>query len=204
MKDTTIFDNCPVYKSGHFKLRLVEQEDAENLHQCYSDPSAVRLMNSDNCSCDFYFKTLNEMTEMIRGWIGAYESRWGAYEGGACIRFSIIDTQNNTAVGTIEMFDKTKDIGILRLDLCSAYEKQDYLIELIELATEKFHNAFGVKQILTKAIAEAAVRIYALQACGYNSTVIPRGDIWWTWIDGKKVRDRKLMPYGDYYVHDGC
>jgi hypothetical protein len=91
------------------------------------------------------------MNDIIRGWRKTYQSRWGAYEGGALIRFSIVHIQNNKAVGTIEMFDKTADIGILRLDLCSAYERQDYLLELIRLPTEKIHEAFGVKHILTKA-----------------------------------------------------
>lgn len=200
MRDQSIFDNCPVYESDHFLLRLVEEKDAEDLLACYSEPSAVRLMNSDNCTCDFYFTTIDEMVDMIRGWQGSYETRWGAYEGGALLRFSIIDKQNNKAVGTIEMFDKTKDVGILRLDLCSKYEKQDSLTEIIRLATEKFFDAFGVKRIFTKAIMEAAERIAALNACGYKSTIMPRGALWWTWVDGKKIRSKNDLPYGDYYV----
>lgn len=187
MKDTTIYDNCPVYESVHFRLRLVDENDAQNLLECYSDPSAARLMNADNCTCDFYFQTLDEMQDSVRGWIGSYNQ-------GHFIRFSIIDIRSGKAIGTIEMFDKTQDIGILRLDLCSAYEKRDTLLELIELATEKLYDSFGVKQVLTKAISEAAERISALESCGYTNTVIPRGNIWWTWIDGKKVRDGKLMP----------
>lgn len=202
MRDQSIFDNCPVYESNHFMLRLVEEKDAEDLLACYSDPSAVRLMNSDNCTCDFLFTKLDEMVDMIRGWRGAYETRWGEYEGGALLRFSIFDKQNNKAVGTIELFDKTKDVGILRLDLCSEYEKQELLTEIIRLSTEKFFDAFGVKRIYTKAIMEAAERIASLNACGYKSTIMPRGALWLTWIDGKKVRGQKNMPYGDYYVHE--
>ncbi|MCE5323762.1 GNAT family N-acetyltransferase [bacterium] len=197
MKDITVYNNCPVYESDHFRLRLVDENDAHDLLECYSDPSAVRLMNADNCTCDFYFQTPDEMQDSIREWIGSYKQ---------CdfIRFSIIDRHSDKAVGTIEMFDKTQDIGILRLDLRSTYEKSEHLLEIIELSTEKFYEAFGVKKILTKAIAEAAERIGALDSCGYTNIVMPRGNILWTWIDGKKVRDRKLMPYGDYYVHEKC
>lgn len=194
MKDTTIYDKCPVHETDHFLLRLVERGDAEDLLRCYSDASAVRLMNSDNCSCDFHFRALNEMEDQIQGWLGAYRE-------GAFIRFSIVDTQTRSAVGTIEMFDKTKDTGILRLDLCSAYERRDYITELVALSTEKFHDAFGVKRVLMKAIPDAAERISALRACGFNNTTIPRGDLWWTWIEGKQVRGRDKMPYGDYFVH---
>ena len=65
------------------------------------------------------------------------------------------------------MYDKTKKLGILRLDLCSAYETQDYILELLDLSIENFYEAFGVQQILTKAIPDATERISALRACGF-------------------------------------
>ena len=195
MKDKTIYDKCPVYESDHFLLRLVDEKDAEDLLQCYSDESAVRLMNSDNCSCDFHFQTLSEMNDQIRGWLGAYKE-------GAFIRFSIVDIQTSKAVGTIEMFDKTKDIGILRLDLCSTYETQNYLNELIGLSTDKFHDIYDVQHILIKAIPSARERISALRESDFNNTILPQGEIWWTWNEGKKKRVRNYIPNDDYYMHD--
>ena len=88
MKDKTIYDKCPVYSSDHFLLRLVEEGDAEDLLRCYSDASAVRLMNADNCTSDFHYETLDEMNDCIQGWLGAYRTSV------SFIRFSIIDTQN--------------------------------------------------------------------------------------------------------------
>lgn len=199
MKDTSIYEKCPVYRSDRFLLRLVDMEDSEDLLKCYSDLSAVRLMNSDNCTCGFHFRTQDEMDGCIRDWLEAYER-------GHFIRFSIVDTRDNKAVGTIEMFDYTKTLGIFRLDLCSDYEKQDYLAELIGLSVEKLYEAYGVKRIMVKAIPSAKERISALSAYCFvpaeKNTTAPR--VCWTWVDGEKqpFQDDGKIPYADYYIHE--
>lgn len=176
MKGKPVYDTCPTYTTDHFLLRPVEEGDAEDLLRCYSDPSAVRLMNADNCDTDFRFEALGVMRDYIKGWLAAYgESLF--------IRFAVIDSQRGKAIGTIEMFDKTGKIGILRLDLCSAYEKQPYLLELLRLSVENFYRAFGVQEIATKAIPAARERIAALRAYGFMPT------------------ERNVNgPHGDYYV----
>lgn len=178
MRAKEVYDKCPAYASDHFLLRLVEQGDAEDLLRCYSDASAVRLMNADNCTSDFHYQTLDEMKDCIRFWLREYGE-------GLYVRFSIIDNQDGRAVGTIEMFGKTKNTGILRLDLCSAYERRDCILELLGLSVENFHNAFSVQHILTKAIPVATERIAALRACGF----LP-------------AERHAMKPHGDYYVHD--
>ncbi len=182
MKGKSPYDECPVYTSDHFRLRLVEEGDAADLLRCYSDESAVRLMNADNCTSDFHYRTIEEMVACIRDWLGAYGQR-------SYVRFSVIDTQDAKAVGTIEMYSGTGDAsitikggGILRLDLCSAYEAQDYIRELLGLSIENFYDAFGVQQILTKAIPVAAERVAALCACGFTPL------------------ERNVRGHGDYYI----
>lgn len=80
------------------------------------------------------------------------------------------------------MYDKTKKLGILRLDLCSAYERQERIVELLTLSIEHFYAAFGVQQIVTKATPAATERISALRACGFTPE---EGN-----VNG---------PHGDYY-----
>ncbi len=122
MKGKHPYNKCPVYTSDRFLLRLVEKGDAVDLLHCYSDASAVRLMNADNCNTDFHFETLNAMDEYIKGWLGAYRDS-------LFVRFSIIDNHHQRAIGTIEMYDKTRKLGILRLDLCSVYEAEDVILD---------------------------------------------------------------------------
>lgn len=177
MGDAIIYDKCPVYTSDHFLMRLVEQGDSEDLLLCYSDPLSVGLMNSDNCTSDFDYRTLDEMNDCISGWLSGYRQ-------GVIVRFSVIDNRNRKAIGTIEMYRKTKDIGILRLDLCSAYETQKSILELLGLSVENFYSEFNVKQILTKAIPLATERISALSTYGFTST-----------------EQHAMLPHGDYYVH---
>ena len=192
MKGRKPYEKCPVYTSDHFLLRAIERRDAEDLLRCYSDVSAVRLMNADNCGgTDFHFKTLNELKDYMEGWFDGYRR---------CIivRFSIVDHQSGKAIGTVEMYDKDgylmvpqmppvklsdNDTGILRIDLCSSYETQDYVGELLGLATQNFDYAFRVQHLLVKAIPVAVERISALRACGF----VP-------------VECNGVAPYGDYYT----
>lgn len=180
MSSPSIYDNCPTYSSDHFLLRLVAPGDAEDLLCCYSNAVSVRLMNADNCTSDFHYSTLDEIDDCIRGWLNGYQRH-------IIVRFSIVDTRNGKAIGTVEMYRKTKDVGILRLDLRSEYESQSHILELLELSVESFYAAFGVQQILTKAIPAAAERISALRARGF----VP-------------AEHHAMKPHGDYYSHIKC
>ncbi len=83
----------------------------------------------------------------------------------------------------METFAKSDSLGILRLDVCSAYEKQDCLVELLKMSVESFCKDFRVTEIASKAIPEATERITALQACGFVPTK-------------RKVNG----PHSDYYA----
>lgn len=75
-------------------------------------------------------------------------------------------------MGTVEIFNKgevkhIKNVGMLRLDLCVAYEKETYIAEIIEVAKQHFYEDFGLEFIMIKAIAEAVQRINVLKSSGY-------------------------------------
>lgn len=178
MKKAKFGDISPVYTSDRFVLRLVEEDDAVDLLDCYSDASAVRFMNADNCTSDFYYKTLEEMKDCIKGWLKGYRN-------GGPVRFSIIDIQDGKIIGTIEMYEKTRDVGILRLDLRSPYESQFFLAELLKLSIEKFYESYGVQHIMVKSIPFAEERVSALYKCGFTP-----------------VECNNVMPFDSYYIHD--
>ena len=139
------YDICPTYESKCFMLRLVSLNDAANLLLCYSNPEAQAIFNSDNCTSDFCYSTLDEMKRCIDGWLDAYNKKH-------FVRFSIIDKQNDKAVGTVEIFcsDKNHGYSVLRIDIHPQYEKEEYLGELLCIADSFFHD-FGCYRIVTKA-----------------------------------------------------
>lgn len=156
---------CPSYETEHFAIRLIAEEDAEDLFACYGDPQACRLFNSDNCT-PFEFR-FERMHELVRGWLDK------DYAGGYYIRFSIIDKQTRKPVGTIETYDRKyhasqRTTGILRIDIASAYEKEGLLSELLTVAGNLFFNVFHVENIVMKAIPDAVERIAALRRNGYQ------------------------------------
>lgn len=76
------------------------------------------------------------------------------------VRFSIVDNATEEAVGTIEGF--SGETGVLRVDICSEYEKACYLSELFNFARDNFYEFFGNEYIVTKAISKALERREAL------------------------------------------
>lgn len=67
-----IYKKCPEVQNESFLLRLVTQEDCEELLKVYSDGKAAALFNSDNCNGDdFYYTSLERMREALSFWICA-------------------------------------------------------------------------------------------------------------------------------------
>ena len=162
---------CPKFETEHFILRLVKIEDAISLLKCYSDPKAQEIFNSDRCTSDFCYHTLEEMKDCIDFWLKAYEQQ-------AFVRFAILDKSFDQAVGTIEMFGGSSQ-GILRLDICSEYEEASFLKELFMLCAKNFFILFGVDKILTKAVPIASDRTKILSEIGFNSYEISEFDYYW-------------------------
>jgi len=160
------YTQCPIFESKNFILRLVAEEDAENLLACYSDPKAQEFFNIDNFPHDCKFNTVEEMLKNINFWLMEYSKE-------AYVRFAIIDKSANKAVGTIEMFGMVgaykTDPGILRVDIASDYENIAYLKEIFNVCIENFYSLFAVKHITTKAIPQAVSRVHVLLETGFHA-----------------------------------
>lgn len=162
---------CPTIETNNFIIRLIRASDYKSLFKCYNDKMAVEFMNDDNCDFGFYVDCEEKMQETINYWIDFYKKQY-------FIRFSIVDKSTENAVGTIEGFND--EIGVLRVDISSKYEKADYLSELFDFAKNYFYSFFGNKYLVTKAISKATERRKALTNCK------------WEYIDVFKT-------YNDYY-----
>jgi [ribosomal protein S5]-alanine N-acetyltransferase len=177
-----VYVHCPAFETAQFIFRMVRMDDAQNLLDCYSDPSAAPLFNSDNCTSNFIYKTLEEMRTCIQFWLDDYARQ-------AYIRLSILDRNSMKAVGTIEFFARPGEyagfgrVGLLRLDLASGYETQTRIAEILQLVEKNFYGPFQVNSIITKAVPAAAARIRALESVGYRA-----------------LPAKTIVPYADYYA----
>ncbi len=106
---------------------------------------------------------------------------------------SIHTTNDGTAIGTIELFNRQAndfyhDCGLLRLDLRSDYETADSIREILSLIVPPAFDLFGCKMIATKIPPFAVSRKTAAEALGFtaSSEKLIGGD------DGRE--------YGDYFV----
>lgn len=182
MSNANPYEKCPIFKTKSFLLRLVQLNDAEDLLSCYSDPLSQKFFNRDNCHHDFVCHTVNDVKSYINYWLEEYS-------GHRFIRFSVIDLKAQKAIGTIEMFTlgeksvQYNTVGVLRIDLCSNYEKESYIREILQVATQNFFDAFGINHIIAKAVPEAKARISALTNSGFM-----------------KLPQSEIIPFGDYYI----
>ena len=106
------------------------------------------------------------MQETIGYWIDFYHKQY-------FVRFSIVNNATEEAVGTIEGF--RGETGVLRVDICSEYEKACYLSELFSFASDNFHAFFGNEYLVTKAISKATERREALTENGWEIIDTYRG-----------------------------
>lgn len=167
--DMSIYEMCPVLESGNFLVRLTKGEDCDELLKVYSDKNAVPFFNSDNCDGDnFYYPTKERMAEAVSFWNAAYENGWFA-------RLSIVDKAASEIIGTVELClrvsdDEFNNMGILRVDVRSDYEKEDALFEIITLVTPCIPELLGCNGILTKAPAYAIERAKAVYRAGFSKS----------------------------------
>lgn len=161
---------------------MVEEDDSDDLLECYSDPKSVKIFNSDNCTSDFLYKSSEEVKACIECWIEEFKQQ-------GFVRFSIVHKEINKAIGTIEMFAKEKEfdnagrVGVLRLDLASYYEKDEFIREILEMIDDNLFADFEVDSIITKAIPEAIERTTALKRNGYEG-----------------LEKNTIVPYDNYYM----
>jgi hypothetical protein len=164
-----VYVNCPEFENKRFKLRFISIEDCDDLLKVYSDKEAVPLFNSDNCNGDdFYYTTSERMKQALDYWKFAYDDK-------GFVRWSIVDKKDNAVIGTIELFhrdskDYFNNCGLLRLDLRSDYEKEDNIIDILNLIIDKTYSLFECNMIATKAISIASERINALNKLNFLPT----------------------------------
>ena len=60
-----VYEDCPIFDTGRYRLRLVEESDGSDLLKVYSDEKAVPLFNSDNCHGDTFHYTSLECMEAL-------------------------------------------------------------------------------------------------------------------------------------------
>lgn len=157
-----IYKTCPEVHNERFSLRLVTQEDCEDLLKVYSDVEAVPLFNSDNCNGDDFYATLERMQQAMSFWIWSYENGW-------FVRLSIEDLSTGCAVGTVELcYRDPEDTGILRLDLRSDYENEADIVDILSLVVGPSFEWIGCSRLITKARPIAEERIKALTASGFD------------------------------------
>ena len=164
-----IYSECPALESEKFAVRLLRDEDCDDLLKVYSDKKALPFFNSDNCNGDnFFYATQERMSEAISFWKTAYENAWFA-------RLSIVDKAVSCVIGTVELClrvseDDFNNMGILRVDVRSDYEREDFLYEIFSLVTPALEETLGCKGVLTKAPIYAVERIRAVQKAGFQKS----------------------------------
>lgn len=161
-----IYEKCPILENDRFLLRLVTKEDCEDLLEVYSDKNALPFFNSDNCHGDnFYYATKERMMEALGFWDMSYENGW-------FVRLAIVDKSTSKVVGTVELClrvseDDFNNMGILRVDVKSDYEKEDALYDIFSLVTPSMDELLGCHGTITKAPIYAVDRIKAIQRAGF-------------------------------------
>ena len=164
-----IYETCPVLENDKFLLRLTENDDCDDLLKVYSDKNALPFFNSDNCDGDnFYYATRERMEEALRFWNLSYKNRW-------FVRFSIVDKEVSSVIGTVELClrvseDEFNNMGILRVDVRSDYEKEEILYDIVALITPSLSEMLGCNGIITKAPIYAVERIKAIQKAGFTKS----------------------------------
>lgn len=62
---SNVYEKCPKFENEQFLLRFVEETDALDLLEVYSDKNALPFFNSDNCHGDNFYYPTEEITEVL-------------------------------------------------------------------------------------------------------------------------------------------
>lgn len=162
-----LYEACPTLENDRFLLRPVEEGDCAELLEVYSDKNALPFFNSDNCDGDnFYYETEERMAQALGFWKLSFENGW-------FVRLSIVDKAASRVIGTVELClraseDAFNNMGILRVDVRSDYEREDALYDIISLTAPRMEELLGCTGVLTKAPLYAVERIKALERVGFT------------------------------------
>lgn len=180
-----VYETCPQLISDRFLLRQTCLDDRDDLLKVYSDLASVPIFNSDNCTGDFYMTTPEDMENCIRFWQQEYTQRY-------YVRWSILDKYTGTAIGTIELFNRTAEdfynnVGLLRLDLRSDYETASDITEIMTCLLSQAYDLFACETMATKIPECAAVRREAMEKLGFRYSAEP-------------LYGHHGTAYGNYYI----
>ena len=152
-----VYEQCPIYETESFILRLVKLEDAEDLLACYSDKDNVSKFNNDFCTSDFYYSTVSEMEDCIKFWLEEYKKQY-------YVRFSVVNKADSKAIGTVEIFGG--ETGVLRIDLSSNYNTEESFGEIIKLTIEQFVDDFEIGSVKIKS-SNIPEKINCIESFGF-------------------------------------
>ena len=110
------------------------------------------------------------MSAAVDFWLRSYETKW-------FVRWSVTDKTCAKVIGTIEMFhrkaeDDFNDVGVLRIDLKSDYERSEVLQELFALFIPPAYELFDCTEIITKIPNYAVERADAAENIGFEKSDI--------------------------------
>ena len=165
----SIYEFCPTLESDKFILRLFQEEDCDELLKVYSDKNALPFFNSDNCDGDnFYYATKERMAEARAFWKKSDENGWFS-------RLSNIDKTSSEVIGTVELClriseDVYHNMGILRIDVRSDYEKDDALYDITALIAPRLPELLNCNGVITKVPIYAVERAKAMQKAGFTKS----------------------------------
>lgn len=182
-----IYEDHRSYENDRILLRPVSIDDAAGLLAVYSDEKSRKLFNCDNFEYICSFDTLEQMQSEIEFYLKSYERK-------EFVRWTVVSKENQEIAGTIENFyrkseDAFGDSAILRIDLRSDYEREDFIMQLLELVLQTAYRDFECNRIATKAIDIAKERISALLKCGFTKS-------------DRLITGHKGEEFGDYYVRE--
>ncbi len=183
-----VYEEIPVLEGERFLLRAVREQDAGDLLEVYSDEKAVPFFNSDNChGDDFHYTTMERIRQALDFWEFSYQKKY-------FVRWVVYDKHTQTVVGSVELFNRKAEdyfdnCGLLRLDLRSDYERQEYIENILKLIVPQTGELFLCDKIATKAIPEAKERIAALEHMGFQ-------------LSEERLIGHDGTKYGAYFVRE--
>ena len=108
---------------------------------------------------------LLKMTKAIEFWLSSYAAKW-------FVRWTIVDKETKTAIGSIELFHRVADddfdhTGVLRVDVKSEYENRDELYSIMDLIVLAAYDLSDCEVIITKVSGYTVERMEAAKKAGF-------------------------------------
>ena len=183
-----VYESIPTMEKGEIRLRPVTAADEAALLRVYGDPLALPFFNSDNCHGDiFYYDTPEKMRRAMDFWRTSWEQGW-------FVRWAI--ERRGGGIGTVELCrrgespdDPYSGMGILRVDVGSAWEKSDVLAAVMDALLPDAYALLNCRTLMTKAAPYAVARVATLTECGFV-------------LSDKPVMGHHGERFGDYWVRE--